>query len=139
MLMRKISRNGNLIEMLLDTNAISAIGDKNPEIMKVLDEAESIEIPFIAIAEFRYGLLGSKRPEAGLSLLERLSESAPVLFPDHETIAQYAWISDHLKRKGRPIPHNDIWLAALARQHSLEVLSMDSHFDHVEQLQRIGW
>lgn len=125
--------------MLLDTNAISAIGEKDGAIMDILAKAESIVLPFAAVAEFRYGLLGSKRPGPGLLLLERLSESAGICFPDPETIVHYAWISDHLKRKGRPIPHNDIWIAALARQHSLEILSRDTHFDSIEGISRIGW
>ena len=125
--------------MLLDTNAISAIGEKNAAIMGILAEAESITLPFAAVAEFRYGLLGSARPEHGQLLLERLAESTGVCFPDAETLAHYAWISDHLKRKGRPIPHNDIWIAALARQHSLEILSRDTHFDHIDGIVRIDW
>jgi tRNA(fMet)-specific endonuclease VapC len=125
--------------MLLDTNAISAIGEKDDAIMGILAEAEAIMLPFAAVAEFRFGLLGSTRPESGLLLLERLAESAGICFPDAETLAHYAWISDHLKRKGRPIPHNDIWIAALARQHSLEILSSDTDFDHIAGIVRVAW
>jgi len=60
--------------MLLDTNAISAIGEKDEAIMGILAEAEAIMLPFAAIAEFRFGLLGSTRPEPGLLSLERLAE-----------------------------------------------------------------
>lgn len=125
--------------MLLDTNAISAIGEKDGAILKIIAGADVLALPFVSVAEFRYGLLGSSRPESGLLLLERLTESAGVCFPDSETIGHYAWISDHLKRKGRPIPHNDIWIAALARQHSMEVLSHDIHFDSIQGIRRVSW
>jgi tRNA(fMet)-specific endonuclease VapC len=125
--------------MLLDTNAISAIGEKDGGILRILAAADAVALPFIAVAEFRYGLLGSSRPECGLLLLERLTESAGVCFPDAETLGHYAWISDHLRRKGRPIPHNDIWIAALARQHSMQILSRDNHFDSIQGIRRVGW
>jgi tRNA(fMet)-specific endonuclease VapC len=125
--------------MLLDTNATSAIGENDDAIMCILADAESIMLPFASVAEFRFRPLGSSRPEPGLLLFERLAESAGACVPDAETLAHYAWISDHLKRKGRPIPHNDIWIAALARQHSLEIFSRDTHFDHSAGLVRIAW
>ncbi|MCI0331669.1 MAG: hypothetical protein L0228_00410 [Planctomycetes bacterium] len=51
----------------------------------------------------------------------------------------YAAIRHGLTRKGRPIPENDLWIAALARQHALDILSQDSHFDQVEGIRRISW
>jgi len=48
-------------------------------------------------------------------------------------------VRDELKRSGRPIPGNDLWIAALARQHALPLLSRDRHFDLVPGVQRIGW
>jgi predicted nucleic acid-binding protein len=47
--------------------------------------------------------------------------------------------TDCLKQSGRPLPSNDLWIAALARQHRLPLLSRDGHFDFVSALQRIGW
>ena len=56
-----------------------------------------------------------------------------------ETAERYAEIRDGLKRKGRPILANDLWIAALARQHALPLLSRDQHFDSVPGLKRVGW
>lgn len=125
--------------MILDTNAVSAMADRNPALLKVIGSANQIMLSFISVAEFRYGLLGSSKPQAGLNLIQRLEGTVPVYYPDSDTLAHYAWISDHLRRKGRPIPHNDIWTAALARQHSLTILSRDRHFDHVTGIQRLDW
>lgn len=58
---------------------------------------------------------------------------------DESTARVYADIRDELKRADRPIPGNDLWIAALARQHSLPLLSRDQHFDLVKGLTRIGW
>ncbi len=107
--------------------------------MARLRSARSMELSFISIAEFEYGLLGSNRPDAGRELLRNLVARVPVLYPDASTLRYYAELADHLKRSGRPIPQNDMWTAALARQHELPVLSRDRHFDFVPGLERLGW
>jgi len=56
-----------------------------------------------------------------------------------ETAAEYAAIRSELKQVGRPIPANDVWIAALCRQHKLPVLSKDRHFDRVKGLRRVQW
>ena len=62
-----------------------------------------------------------------------------VLTVDAGTAERYAEVRDELKRKGRPIPGNDLWIAALTRQHALPLLSQDRHFDFVPGLERLGW
>ena len=125
--------------MILDTNAVSALAAKDRAILEVIAGCPSLCLPFIAYAEFRYGLVGSDRPEAGFRLLADLLANIPLLLPDPDTLDEYADIKDHLKRTGCRIPDNDIWIAALARQHALPVLSRDHHFDHVPDLQRLEW
>lgn len=125
--------------MILDTNAVSALAARDPAILRRLDEADELAVSFIAIAEFHFGLLGSKRPASGHALLQQLAAMVPVLHPVAETLAHYAWVADHLKRKGRPIPQNDMWTAALARQHGLPVLSRDRHFDFIDGVRRLEW
>lgn len=125
--------------MILDTNAVSALAEHDAALVNRLEQVENLALSYISVAEFHYGLLGSTRPDAGLALLEALTATMPVLFPDPETTAHYAWIANHLKCKGRPIPHNDVWTAALARQHQLPVLSQDRHFDFIDGIQRQDW
>lgn len=125
--------------MILDTNAISALADADPDIAQVLGDTTDAALPFIAYAEFRYGLHGSSRPEIGMQQLARLAKNLPLLFPDFDTLEIYALLKDQLKRNGRKIPDNDLWIAALAQQHDMPILSQDRHFDHVPGIQRIGW
>jgi predicted nucleic acid-binding protein len=125
--------------MILDTNAVSALAARDKSLIEVISGGAMLALSFIAYAEFRYGLLGSKRPSEGIQLLEDLTSSIPLLLPDRETLEQYAHIEDQLKRKGHPIPTNDIWIAALARQHAMPVLSRDRHFDFIPDIQRLDW
>ena len=62
-----------------------------------------------------------------------------VLPVDHETSVHYAQIRTELKKAGRPIPSNDLWIAALSRQHRLPLMTQDRHLDAVRDLTRIGW
>ena len=125
--------------MMLDTNAVSAMAKRDPVFLKRIERVDHLVLPFISVAEFHYGLLGSNRPEAGLALIRELSRILPVLFPDLASTGHYAWVADHLKRKGRVIPHNDIWTAALARQYSHSILSRDRHFDFIDGVERLEW
>lgn len=125
--------------MILDTNALSALADKDSALLEVISNASSLALPFVAYAEFRYGLLGSKRPAPGMQLLEQLACCIPLLLPDLKTIQQFSVIKDQLKRAGRPIPDDDIWIASLAVQHQMPVLSRDQRFDHITGIERVSW
>jgi predicted nucleic acid-binding protein len=56
-----------------------------------------------------------------------------------DTAAAYSEIRQTLKERATPIPSNDVWIAALARQHNLSILSTDPHFDRVPGIRRISW
>lgn len=125
--------------MILDTNAVSALADRDPELIAVLGAAERAVLSFISVGEFRFGLLGSKKGESGVAFLDALSAAMPTIYPDSGTVDCYSRIADQLKRSGKPIPQNDMWTAALALQTGMPVLSRDRHFDFVEGIRRAGW
>lgn len=125
--------------MILDTNAVSAslAGDK--KLGHLLRGSERYHLPLPVIGEYQFGLLALRQQKRYASLFRRLEAESVVLYPDRDTADWYASIRHELKKRGRPIPEHDIWIAALARQYALEVVSNDSHFDHVDGLRRIGW
>jgi predicted nucleic acid-binding protein len=125
--------------MILDTNAVSGIlaGDKDLE--KILAADERHQLPVVVIGEYRFGLLNSRRSVKLRPLFDRLTRESIVLDLDAVTAGHYATIRHELKKRGTPIPENDIWIAALARQHELRVVSRDAHFDLVRGLQTVGW
>jgi len=125
--------------VILDTNALSAIGDDEPKAVRIFNQAESIELPVIVLGEYRFGIAQSRRRKEYEKWLEELIAAVRVLPVDQETSAHYARIRAELRKAGKPIPSNDIWIAALCRQHRLPVMSQDKHFDSVRDLQRVGW
>jgi tRNA(fMet)-specific endonuclease VapC len=125
--------------MILDTNALSAVADNEPGAVRAFRDAESIELPAIVLGEYRFGIAHSRRRGEYERWLEELIAATRVLSVDEQTSRHYAQVRAELKKAGYPIPSSDIWIAALARQHKLPLMSRDAHFDAVADLQRIGW
>ncbi|MFL6232113.1 MAG: type II toxin-antitoxin system VapC family toxin [Thermoanaerobaculia bacterium] len=125
--------------VILDTNAVSALFAGDSALGKVLAGEERHHLPVIVIGEYRYGLLGSRHRAHLQGLLEILIRESFVLRVDETTAEMYSQVRDDLRQKGRPIPENDIWIAALARQHRQPVVSRDGHFDYVPDLRRVAW
>ncbi len=125
--------------MILDTNSLSAYANGVPGAVSVVDSADAVEVSVISLGEFRFGIAQSRhRADYERWLLENLLFYR-ILDVDRETAAAYAEIRLELKQAGRPIPVNDLWIAALCRQHGLPILSRDRHFDAVKGLRRVGW
>jgi len=125
--------------MILDTNAVSAFLEGDARIRAVLTPAFKVSLPVIVLGEYRSGLLGSRKRQVIEPALDELQAVSDVLPIDAETVGPYAKICDQLKRAGKPIPTNDIWIAALALQHGLPIVSRDRHFDVVPGIRRIAW
>ena len=125
--------------MILDTNALSAFIDGDRAVGQLVAHRDRVAIPVIVLGEFRYGLAGSRRHATYEAWLDEYLPDFDVLAVSAETAVVYASVRFALKRKGRPIPANDVWIAALALQHRLPVLTRDAHFDAVPGLTRAGW
>lgn len=125
--------------MILDTNAISALFAGEPGLASVLAGTERHHVPTIVLGEYRFGLLGSRHCSVLEKLLDRLEGESILLYPDRATAVKYAEVRHRLKRAGTPIPENDVWIAALALQHELPVVTQDRHYDRVAGLTRLGW
>lgn len=125
--------------MILDTNALSAFADGEPRVGKVLREQPRAAIPVIVLGEFRYGIAGSRHRRTYEEWLDTHLPTFELLTITAETTVPYAMLRSMLKRLGRPIPANDTWIAALAIQHRLPILSRDAHFDVLPDLRRVSW
>jgi predicted nucleic acid-binding protein len=125
--------------LILDTNALSAFLDRTPQAIEIVSEARDLAIPVIVAGEFAFGIAQSRHRAAYERSLERMLDRCTVLDIGIETARHYAAIRLELKTTGTPIPANDVWIAALSRQHALPVVSRDAHFDLVAGLRRRTW
>src|SRR4051812_1219187 len=103
--------------MILDTNALSDFFAGNAAIGGIIAAESALYLPVIVLGEYRFGLLGSKKAKEITPRLDALEKSASVLLVDPETTHHYAAVHHQLKLSGTPIPQNDVWIAALCRQH----------------------
>jgi tRNA(fMet)-specific endonuclease VapC len=125
--------------MIFDTNALSAAADGDAGLSAILARADQVAIPVIVLGEYRYGIAQSRHRTTYENWLTGLVRDCLVLDIQEPTTQHYAEIILELKQKGKPIPTNDVWIAALCRQHSLPLLSRDQHFDVVLGNHRIDW
>ncbi len=125
--------------MILDTNALSAWSEGLATVETYLRSADRLVVPSIVLGEYYFGIRQSRhrsRYEKWLRQYLPLTEIATVT---SATADAYAGIWLGLKQLGNPIPINDAWISALALQHSLPVLSNDTHFDVVKGVRRIAF
>lgn len=107
--------------------------------MKVLAGVERLALPVIVVGEYRFGIAHARNARDYHRWLERLITESRVLDITDETTHHYASIRTQLRQIGKPIPMNDVWIAALGRQHDLPILSRDQHFDVVPGIKRLNW
>lgn len=127
------------MEIILDTNALSAWLDGDPCFKPMLKDIEKLYLSPIVLGEYRFGIAASRYRVQYENVLTELLRDIEVLPLDDRVAKNYADIRRELKKNGTPIPWHDIWIAAQARNFSLPVLSNDKHFDLVPLLRRIGW
>jgi len=119
--------------LLLDTSAFIAHLRDHAPVKDALRRAEDVLVSSIVLGELRAGFLKGSRAKRNERLLRDFLDSPRVriVVIDEETSERYALIHDFLRRRGTPIPINDLWIAASAAQHGLRLLTSDRHFDHV--------
>ena len=125
--------------ILLDTNILIALLAEEPAVVRGVEEAEAVHVPAIALGELYYGARKSGRAAANVDRVAKLAAASSVLACDAATAAIYGEIKAALRAKGTPIPENDLWIAALAKQHNVTLASRDEHFDVVPGLVRQAW
>ncbi len=128
-------------QIALDTNAYRALDDGNSDLAKIIKGTSLVGIPIIVLGELYNGIFaGSKQPE-NLSRLNRFLAlpRIDVLHIDELTAKLFGEIASGLKRIGRPMQQNDIWIAAICKQYGYELASNDAGFSNITGLEVIGF
>ena len=126
------------MKIVLDTNRYSDVARSDAGALAMIEAAEEVCIPIIVLGELRAGFQrGTKRAENEAALAQFLAQpGVRILFLDGQTSVIYAELEADLLSRGRPIPTNDVWIAALTIQHGMRLYSRDQHFAHLPQLPR---
>lgn len=124
---------------LLDTNVVIALFAQNDAVRAKLRAADETYVSSVVVGELYYGARKSANPEPNIARIDEFAASVTVLGTDLDTARRYGEIKMTLQAKGRPIPENDIWIAAACRQHDLVLATRDDHFQEVAGLNTEAW
>lgn len=126
-------------KILLDTNIITALLKGEEGIADKIDNATSANIPVIVVGELYYGAMYSQHIQKNTLDIQKLIANYSVLNADEKTAEKYGIIKADLRKKGKPIPENDIWIAAIAQQYNLTLITRDGHFDSIDTISKEKW
>jgi tRNA(fMet)-specific endonuclease VapC len=120
--------------VLPDSNAVVALLAGNTAIADRLNAASEVLLAAAVLGELRYGALNSSRVEDNLARLDQFTSMCRFVPVTEAVVHAYADVRLALKKKGRPVPENDIWIAATARVEDATVFTDDAHFEHFSDL-----
>jgi len=123
-------------KILVDTNAYAAFKRNDPVALEVMRSSEYIGVNTVVLGELYSGFKGGSRENRNRKELAQFLDSPRVetVMIDEETAEFYAKIFWDLKRKGEPVPSNDMWVAASAMRHGLALFTFDDHFKNIDGL-----
>jgi len=130
-----------LKKILIDTNAYSRFLSGDDKILNVLSKAEVVYMSVFVLGELYAGFKGGIREQENKSLLKRFLRKPTVSLLDanDETAQLFGMIKDTLKRAGRPLPINDIWIASHSLQTDSVLVTYDSHFKKIPGIRLWDW
>lgn len=121
--------------VLLDTNIVIALFAGHPVISERVAGKDALFLPVPVLGELYRGAFGSSRRNENLRRLEGFAGAVAVLSCDATTARHYGEVKQALLERGRPIPENDLWIAGLAAQHSLSIMTRDRHFTELQGME----
>lgn len=126
-------------KFLLDTNIVVALFNGDESVKAKMEEAREVYLCPFVLGELLFGARKSGRIEANLRRAEEFEAENTTLSCDAETAYYFALVKDQLRILGRPIPENDVWIAAIALQNDLTLVTRDAHFGAVAILKTESW
>jgi tRNA(fMet)-specific endonuclease VapC len=124
---------------LLDTNIIIAWLQGETAIADKIEKSEEVYIPIIVVGELYYGAAFSSHVQKNIKEIKKLTSNYNVLLIDEEASFHYGNIKTALRKIGKPIPENDIWIAAIALRYELIVVTRDNHFKIIDSISLQNW
>ena len=124
---------------LLDTNIIIALLNGDEVVLSNLVQSPEVFIPSIALGELFFGAAKSGRPSENIDRVERFASGRAILLCDVDVAREYGRLKQRIHEKGRPLPENDIRIAAMATRHGMTLVTRESHFQEVEDLRTVDW
>ncbi len=126
-------------KIAVDTNAVIAFRAGVPEVCNLIKAAEIILVPAPVVGELPYGALNSQRIQENQEAVHKFLTHSVFIPTDENITARYASVRYKLRKIGRPIPENDIWIAAACLELDVPLLTRDAHLENVKGLNVLNW
>jgi len=125
-------------KLVLDTNIVIELFRGNKKVLSVITNHEAIYLPITVLGELYLGAYRSLNIQKKLEEIKNFVKSCSLLDFDNNTADNYGAIKSRLLNIGKPIPENDIWIAAISIQFDLPLYTMDYHFQVIEGLKLLN-
>ncbi len=120
-------------KIALDTNIVTAVLKNETEVVEKLKEYAPC-LPVSVCGEFLFGCKNSGKVARNVAAFKALAKDCEILTINEKVADEYSDIRKALKDKGKPIPENDVWIAATCRAYQVPLATRDKHFEEVEGL-----
>ena len=127
------------VKLALDTNAYKTLSEGEPQIAADVRRAEVVGLPIIVLGELWFGFVNGSKLRQNTETLERFlaTPRVQILQLDEQTARMFGEVATLLRQTGIAIQQNDIWIAALCKQHGFALATRDQGFQHVLGLEVI--
>jgi len=125
--------------ILLDSSVVIAHLRARLNVFSLRRPGEELYLPLVALGELYKGVAKSIHPEHQQKLVDDFVDRVSLLYPDVSTAESYARTAAALERQGRPLPENDLWIAAVALEYDMPLATRDAHFDRLPGLTILPW
>lgn len=128
------------MKLVIDTNIYCDFAEGVPQSVDLIATlGQNLYLPAIVIGELSYGFMKGNRREANERKLDEIIRLLDITIVDatRSVAFKYGLIYLSLRRTGRKIPLNDVWIAACCMEIGGTLLTRDHHFDHVDQIDKI--
>ena len=125
--------------VLVDTSVVVAYFRGDTALQPRFAELTPVYLPWVVLGELHFGAQRAQRRQEQLAYVRDLLTYAVVLYADQDTTEVYGQVKAELAQLGKPIPDNDLWIAAMARQYGLPLATRDAHFTQVPRLKTLAW
>lgn len=125
--------------ILLDTSIVIELFTGNKTIADRISKLNEFYVPIMVVGELYTGVFSSLQESKHLKKLNDFLEIATIIGANEKTAEQYGKIMSELRKRGHPIPTNDVWISAIALQYEFTLVAMDKHFKEITNLNLKEW
>ena len=126
-------------ETALDTSVAIQLLNGNEAVVEKVSRLSNVLLPLPVVGELLFGAENSGRPLKNLTRYLQFIETCTVVPMTRETARCYSQVRLSLKRKGKPIPENDVWIGAQSLENQWTLVTRDKHFEHIDGIQVAAW